>query len=98
MEILKNKNDFDEKIKEGPILVDFYAEWCGPCKMMEETVEEIDKEKMPVLKVNTDLFMTLARDYKILSIPAFKVFEKGQIVKEKTGYMTKDEMIKFLEM
>lgn len=99
MENLKLKNEFDSKIKEGLVLVDFYADWCGPCKMMDTILEEVDNEfdDIKILRVNTDNFMSLARDYKILSIPAFKLFGNGKVVKETTGFMTKDELLKFLE-
>jgi len=99
MELLKQKSEFEELIKEGPIVVDFYADWCGPCKMMESIIEEVAEEhkELKFVKVNTDTFMSIARDYKIMTIPAFKVFEKGKIIKEKTGFMTKDEFEKFIE-
>ena len=99
MESLKQKKDFDEIIKEGPVLIDFYADWCGPCKMMEPIMDELAEEhkELKFLKVNTDMFMSIARDYKIMTIPSFKIFEKGKIIKETTGFMTKEEFEKFLE-
>ena len=98
METLKVKSEFDSIIKGGPILVDFYADWCGPCKMMESILEEIDNEydDINILKVNTDSFMSIAREYKILSIPELKIFENGKVIKEKSGFMTKEELLKFL--
>ena len=98
MEKLKVKNEFDSIIKKGPVLVDFYAEWCGPCKMMEPILDEIDNEydDIEILKVNTDNFMSIAREYKIMSIPDLKIFENGKVIKEKSGFMTKDELLKFL--
>ena len=62
---------------------------------MEELAEE--HKELKFMKVNTDLFMSIARDYKIMTIPAFKIFEKGKIVKETTGFKTKEEFEKFLE-
>ena len=99
MESLKQKIEFDEIIKEGPVLVDFYADWCGPCKMMEPIMDEVAEEhkKLKFIKVNTDMFMSIARDYKIMTIPAFKIFARGKVIKETTGFMTKDEFEKFLE-
>ena len=66
--------------------------------MMESILEEIDNEydDINILKVNTDSFMSIAREYKILSIPELKIFENGKVIKEKSGFMTKEELLKFL--
>lgn len=98
METLKQKSDFEEIIKGGPVLIDFYADWCGPCKMMESIIEETEEnhKDLRIVKVNTDNFMSIARDNKIMTIPAFKIFEKGKVIKEKTGFMTRTEFEEFL--
>ena len=98
MIVLKDKNEFKELIKKDRVLVDFYADWCGPCKAIEPLLEEIDNEGLiEVIKVDTDRFMSIARDNHIITIPNLKIFERGKIVKEKTGIMTKDELMEFIK-
>ena len=98
MKYIKSVSEFNEEIKKDNVLVDFYADWCGPCQMLGQVLEEVEKESnIEIIKVNTDDFLSLERDYKIMSIPAIKLFSKGNIVKEKVGFMTKDEVLKFLE-
>lgn len=98
MEVLKNKFDFKEIIKGEKVIIDFYADWCGPCKVMDSIIEDIclENDDIRIVKVNTDSFMTIARDYKILSIPAFKIFENGKVIKEKNGLMTREEFLSFI--
>lgn len=98
MVVIKNKNELDELIKGENVLVDFYADWCGPCKAIAPLLEELEKEieGLEIVKVDTDRFMSLAREYHIVTIPNLKLFSRGKIVKEKTGIMTKDELINFI--
>lgn len=99
MKYIKTVSEFNEAIKGEKVLVDFYADWCGPCQMLGSVLEEVDKEldNIAIVKVNTDNFLSLARDYKIMSIPAIKLFSNGEIIKEKVGFMTKDELLEFLK-
>lgn len=79
-----------------PVLVDFYATWCGPCKMMSPIVEEIAKEmegKVKVLKIDTDEEQQLAIKYGIMSIPTFIIFKNGKIEKTLIGMQDKTELI-----
>ena len=95
---LKNIEDFDSYINEEKTLVDFYADWCGPCKMLEPVLEEYGNEHQDtkVVRVNTDHFQGLARKYGVMSIPNLKVFSKGKVIKEKVGFLMKNELEEFM--
>ena len=99
MKHITSKEEFYELIKKDKVLVDFYAEWCGPCQMLSPVLEKLSKEYTDIefVKVNTDEFLELAEEYKILSIPALKVFEKGKVVKESVGLISKQELLELLD-
>lgn len=99
MKYIKTIEEFNEVIKQEKVLVDFYADWCGPCQMLTPILEEIAEERKDweIIKVNTDNFLSLARDYKIMSIPALKVFNNGKVVREKIGFLSKSELLEFLD-
>ncbi len=91
-----NDADFQAKVidAEGPVLVDFYADWCGPCRMIAPALVELAREEPAarIIKVNVDDSPNVAAHYRIESIPALMVFENGQPVKRQLGVMTKDQL------
>ena len=87
-------NDLDSKLKDKKILVDFYADWCGPCKMLGTILEEMD---FPILKINVDKFPELARKYGVMSIPAIILFDNGKEIKKNIGFLSKNELEEFLK-
>lgn len=94
---LKNEN-FQDEIKEGRILVDFHASWCGPCKMLSPIIDEIGSERgdIKIVKVDIDEHEELARQYGIMSVPTLLLFENGKIVKNHTGFFPKEILEKWI--
>ena len=94
---VKEKADFDNQIKEGKVLVDFFATWCGPCKMLSPLVESLSKEhdELKVLKVDVDEAEAIAAEYNIYSIPTLIYFENGKPVRTSVGYIGADPLKKF---
>ena len=93
-----NSSEFDSEIKTGLVFVDFYADWCGPCKMMAPIIEEIEKELKDInfIKVNVDDSEDIAMRYGIMSIPTFYLFKDGNVLKKTVGGHSKQEMINFI--
>ena len=87
-------NSFNDLIK-GNVLVDFYADWCGPCKMLAPELEKADSE-LSVVKVNVDEYEDIAREYGVMSIPTLILFENGKPVKQTIGFMDKKKIEAFL--
>ena len=101
MSVLKITNDnFQSEVMESEkvVLLDFYADWCGPCRMVGPTVEEIAAEnpQIKVGKINVDENMDLAMRFKVASIPLLLVMKDGQVVTKALGAMPKADILKLL--
>ena len=98
MKIIESVEEFEKVIKEDKVLVDFYADWCGPCKMISPILEQVEKEEeVTIVKVNVDELQDLAMQYGVMTIPNLKLFEKGKIKNENVGLMSKDEVKNFIK-
>ena len=92
----KEKN-FNEIIQKK-VLVDFYATWCGPCKMLSPVLEELSKEiDIDIIKVDVDENNDLAKEYGVMSIPCLILFENGKEIKRNLGFMPKEKIKDFVK-
>lgn len=93
--------DFEDEVLKSDVkvLVDFYADWCGPCKMMAPVLEEIAENNngFKIVKLNVDENMSIAEKYSIMSIPALFVFDKGEVVNKSIGLISKNEVLDLLK-
>ncbi len=92
---LEHENDFNSIINEDLVLVDFYTDWCGPCKMLSEILEEVDFIK--VVKVNADKFPSISMKLGIMSVPTLCFYKRGELVLKTVGFKTIDELRKLYE-
>ena len=88
-------SNFNDIIKEK-VLVDFYANWCGPCKMLSPVLEKLGDD-IKILKVNVDEYQDLAREYKVMSIPCLILFDNGKEIKRNLGFIPEAKLKEFIK-
>ncbi len=99
MEIITQEN-FKEKVSEGLVLVDFFADWCGPCKMLAPVLEKLAREfgdDLKVYKVNVDNDMEIASAFKVVSIPSLFLLKDGIVVNSTMGFQKLDALREFVK-
>lgn len=84
-------NNLDDFIKEGKCLVDFYAQWCGPCKMLAPVLEKFEND-IKIIKVDVDKLPDLAMKYRVMSIPTLIFFNDGKVKEEVVGFRDYEEI------
>ena len=96
---VKTAPEFDAAIAKGDVLVDFWATWCGPCRMLAPVLEEVAKEhpELPIVKVDVDEAGDIAARFGISSIPTLIRFKDGQPVAKSLGFLPKPRLLEFLD-
>lgn len=95
MTVVINKENFEEVSKEGVVLIDFWAEWCGPCQQMLPILDQFSEtmgDKMTVAKVNVDENAELAGQFRVMSIPTIIVLKDGEMVDQMVGVQSADKL------
>lgn len=102
MAVKKKFSSFEELIAESelPVLVDFYAPWCGPCQMMAGILEQVNarlKQQLRVVKINTDTYPQLATEHQIHALPTLVLFKQGQPIDRIEGVLSADQLVQRLQ-
>ena len=94
-----NESNFNEMTGKGLVLVDFFATWCGPCKMLGPVLEDMasDRDSIDIVKVDIDESMNLARQYGIMSVGTLLLFKDGQVVAQTSGFQPKESIQQFID-
>ena len=94
------KDNFEEEVlkQDKPVLIDFNADWCGPCRMVGPILEDIsnDNDNIKIVSINVDDNYDLAENYQVTSIPCLVYLKEGKEVKRQVGFLPKDELEKFI--
>ena len=100
MEIIHgNETNFNDMIQDELVLVDFFATWCGPCRMLGPVLEELanDRNNIKIVKIDIDESASLAKSYGIMSVPTLLLFKNGKLVNQRSGCMQKEELTNWIE-
>ncbi len=96
---INNKSDFVDATASGTVLVDFYANWCGPCKMLAPVLEQFanDMPDVQVIKVDVDVVSDVAKEFGVVSIPTLILCKEGEIVDKQVGFMNINQLKAFVK-
>lgn len=94
-----SEENFENLINDGLVLVDFYADWCGPCRMLAGQLEDLanNRAETKIVKINVDEAHELSKKYGIMSIPSLMLFKDGKLIDNKLGYMPKELIQNWIE-
>ncbi|NLM63490.1 MAG: thioredoxin [Mollicutes bacterium] len=98
MIIKGNEENFNDLINKDIVLVDFFANWCGPCRMLSPIIDEIaeDRNDFNIVKVDVDQNPNLAQQYGVMSIPTLMIFKNGKVVDIKNGFIPKEMLVDWI--
>ena len=93
------EENFQSLIDKELVVVDFFATWCGPCKMLSPVLEDLanDRSNVNIVKVDVDECQNLAKNYGIMSVPTLFLFKNGSLISKRNGYMPKEEITSWIE-
>lgn len=95
---LSKPSEFEQEVQGPVVVVDFYADWCGPCQMLAPVLEQLEKEtSIKIVKINVDEIPDIARAFRIMSIPTLMLFKDGRLVKKELGYMPIERLREFIK-
>jgi len=101
IEMINSKAEFDERISRGKYLVDFYATWCGPCKMLapvlEQIADDLEKDNITIIKVDVDQAQEIAMEYGVMSIPTMYLIEDGQAKAMDQGFKPANALMEWIK-
>ena len=91
-------NEFNNEVKDGVVIVDFFADWCGPCKMLAPVLEDVQEEmkNVKIVKVDIDENPNVASEYKVKNIPTIKVFKNGEEITTNVGFLPKGALVEMI--
>ena len=95
---LNDASKYKDEVQGGLVLVDFYADWCGPCQMLASELEELTKQTgIKIIKINVDELADIARSFRIMTIPTLLLYKNGEIIKRQSAYMPLAELKEFIK-
>ncbi len=97
--VYSSEASFEKDTSSGTVIVDFYADWCGPCKMIAPVLEEIagEHDDIKIVKLNVDENMAVAQQHEVRAIPTLFVMKDGQVADRKAGFMPKEQLLKWVQ-